>query len=413
MDIYSLDFLNSCVVNRGCDYEVSEDGKTESLCLLYRQHLDNGKVQEKKYYFFRDDPAGENWMKIMDLQDRYDQITEDVLTSLWNAVSALELPDKMSKATLKRYFADHSAEFFKRTGTSLLVAFRQAARKRPAVGVLYPGVYWLLTGFHLWYLGEETLEELSLVLSKHYEYLRENLEGGPEVLEEAMQYVCDVLMLDDKTKQHMSPRTIASNYRTLSRSEGRESFYEKYDSAALYSVQQLDPAASFEMRWLTYMNAIYAHDRDANPVTSIAQFLHIGMEQLFAKEHELRVCALCGNYFDTRYTSKQQYCSRPYKDTGFTCSQYAGRNNFKIKAKKDVIAAEYTRAYNQLYARIRSGKVPPDTPYLQKLKKLYTDYHDRYRDCKEEDREEVFRQYQNNNRELLANESKSRRKYSE
>ena len=352
-------------------------------------------------------------MKIMDLQDRYDQITEDVLTSLWNAVSALELPDKMSKATLKRYFADHSAEFFKRTGTSLLVAFRQAARKRPAVGVLYPGVYWLLTGFHLWYLGEETLEELSLVLSKHYEYLRENLEGGPEVLEEAMQYVCDVLMLDDKTKQHMSPRTIASHYRTLSRSEGRESFYEKYDSAALYSVQQLDPAASFEMRWLTYMNAIYAHDRDANPVTSIAQFLHIGMEQLFAKEHELRVCALCGNYFDTRYTSKQQYCSRPYKDTGFTCSQYAGRNNFKIKAKKDVIAAEYTRAYNQLYARIRSGKVPPDTPYLQKLKKLYTDYHDRYRDCKEEDREEVFRQYQNNNRELLANESKSRRKYSE
>ena len=178
-------------------------------------------------------------------------------------------------------------------------------------------------------------------------------------------------------------------------------------------MQQLDPAASFEMRWLTYMNAIYAHDRDANPVTSIAQFLHIGMEQLFAKEHELRVCALCGNYFDTRYTSKQQYCSRPYKDTGFTCSQYAGRNNFKIKAKKDVIAAEYTRAYNQLYARIRSGKVPPDTPYLQKLKKLYTDYHDRYRDCKEEDREEVFRQYQNNNRELLANESKSRRKYSE
>ena len=177
-------------------------------------------------------------------------------------------------------------------------------------------------------------------------------------------------------------------------------------------MKQLDPAASFEMRWITYMNAIYAHDRDANPVISIAQFLHIGIEQLFAKEHELRMCALCGNYFDTRYTSNQQYCSRPYKDTGFTCSQYAGRNSFKLRAKKDVIAAEYTRAYNQLYARIRNGRTPADTPYLQALKKLYTEYHDLYRDCKEENREEVFQQYQSENRELLADEARLRKEAS-
>lgn len=412
MDIFSLDFWDHCVISRGCDYEVSEDGKTESLSLLYRHHLDDGTVQEKRYYFFRDDPAGENWMKLMDLQDRYDQITEDVLTSLWNAVSVFELPEEISVKTVKKYLAGHSAAFLKRAAASLLTAFKQVARKRPAIGVLYPGVYWFLSGFHLWWIREETVEELTPILAKHFAYLRENLEGGPGVVEEAKEYVYDVLMLDDKTKQHMSPRTIASHYRTLSRAEGRESFYEKYDSAALYSVKQLDPAASFEMRWITYMNAIYAHDRDANPVISIAQFLHIGMEQLFAKEHELRMCALCGNYFDTRYTSNQQYCSRPYKDTGFTCSQYAGRNSFKLRAKKDVIAAEYTRAYNQLYARIRNGKTPADTPYLQALKKLYTEYHDLYRDCKEENREEVFQQYQSENRKLLADEARLRKEAS-
>ena len=105
MDIFGLDFWDHCVINRGCDYEVSEDGKTESLSLLYRHHLDDGTVQEKRYYFFRDDPAGENWMKLMDLQDRYDQITEDVLTSLWNAVSVFELPEVISVKTVKKYLA--------------------------------------------------------------------------------------------------------------------------------------------------------------------------------------------------------------------------------------------------------------------------------------------------------------------
>jgi hypothetical protein len=127
--------------------------------------------------------------------------------------------------------------------------------------------------------------------------------------------------------------------------------------------------------------------------------------QLFNSSSELRACALCGNYFSTRYTSNQQYCTRLYKDTGLTCSQYASRNNFKIKAKKNVMAAEYTRAYNQLYARIRTGKTPSKTPFMQALKDLHKEYQKKYDACTDESgKQKIYDEYASLNKKLLDRE---------
>ncbi len=102
-----------------------------------------------------------------------------------------------------------------------------------------------------------------------------------------------------------------------------------------------------------------------------------------------------------KYTSTQEYCTRIYRDTSTTCNEYASRKSYKEKLFSHPIHTEFTKSYNRLYARIRRGKLPADTPLMNQLKALHDEYTEKYENTHQKDREAIWKEYIEKNKELL------------
>ena len=96
------------------------------------------------------------------------------------------------------------------------------------------------------------------------------------------------------------------------------------------------------------------------------------------------------------------YCNRIYKNTAATCSEVGVRKTYKEKLFQHPIHQEFTKAYNKLYGRIRRGKVSSDTPLMDELKKLHDEYTEKYENTHQKDREAVWKEYIQKNKELLG-----------
>ena len=75
---------------------------------------------------------------------------------------------------------------------------------------------------------------------------------------------------------------------------------------------------------------------------------------------------------------------------------------YKDRLFKHPIHTEFTKSYNRLYGRIRRGKLPEDTPLMDELKALHDEYYMKYENTHRQNREAVWREYIEKNRELLA-----------
>ena len=69
---------------------------------------------------------------------------------------------------------------------------------------------------------------------------------------------------------------------------------------------------------------------------------------------------------------------------------------------KHPIHQEFTKAYNKLYGRIRRGKVPQNTPLMDQLKRLHEEYYEKYETTHFKEREAVWKEYIEKNKELLS-----------
>ena len=161
--------------------------------------------------------------------------------------------------------------------------------------------------------------------------------------------------------------------------------------------------------WTVYLNAASALVKDGAasryPITSFKQFLYLGIRQLLEDELVIKKCKLCGRYFRVKYTSNQEYCTRIYRDTSTTCNEYASRKSYKEKLFSHPIHTEFTKSYNRLYARIRRGKLSADTPLMEQLKALHDEYTEKYENTHKKDRETVWKEYIEKNKELLRLDS--------
>lgn len=136
-------------------------------------------------------------------------------------------------------------------------------------------------------------------------------------------------------------------------------------------------------------------------ITSFAQFLRIGLSIMMSSEMVIRKYKLCNGYFQTKHSSDQMYCSRIYKNTTATCSEVGVRKTYKEKLFQHPIHQEFSKSCNKLYGRIRRGKVSNDTPLMEQLKRLHDEYTEKYENTHRKDREAVWKEYIQKNKELL------------
>ena len=66
--------------------------------------------------------------------------------------------------------------------------------------------------------------------------------------------------------------------------------------------------------WTSYLKSCSDSLTDYNirsyPITSFAQFLHIGFSLMLSNGMVIRKCKLCNGYFQAKFSSDQMYCSR-------------------------------------------------------------------------------------------------------
>ena len=180
-------------------------------------------------------------------------------------------------------------------------------------------------------------------------------------------------------------------------------FYFTYADRISQTVfEELDKEQPFLVSWSHYLQLMRIENADERKFYEIESAKSGWGIRTLQRQYN---SSLCNGYFRVKYTSNQEYCTRIYRDTSTTCNEYASRKSYKEKLFSHPIHTEFTKSYNRLYARIRRGKLPADTPLMDQLKALHDEYTEKYENTHQKDREAIWKEYIEKNKELLKLDS--------
>jgi len=105
-------------------------------------------------------------------------------------------------------------------------------------------------------------------------------------------------------------------------------------------------------------------------VAGIAYFIYL--------DSVIKKCGHCGRYFINKHYLTAKYCNTAYRNTKATCQETVARDNYRRWLTTHPIHAEYKKAYNKLYLRVRQGKAKTQDDCFARLKKLRDEYYSQY-----------------------------------
>lgn len=406
MNLYSINTIKQEFLFSPLVYSIKKSDYSESLILTYND-TDKNAHQEA---LGANRSMLSNWMEILD----YDTETKETLGKTFELlISSIELfgikPD-MAKENLNdnigSFIKNFSNSAFSDVASSVLDILKECFDPHPVLVYLYPHYYTLL---HLLYLYAEktcSYEEIKPQFTEQITVLLQELLHLKSSYEQAREYTQSVFIEPYVDTASIQSTASAALYHSYCKMLDKSDFYaEAYDfpiaENCLKNTFGKDTPA-----WNTYFDLFSSTLLEADTqdyyITSFAQFLHIGLSIMMSGEIVIRKCKLCNGYFQTKHSSDQMYCSRIYKNTAATCSEVGVRKTYKEKLFQHPIHQEFTKSYNKLYGRIRRGKVPNDTPLMDALKKLHDEYTEKYENTHKKDREAVWKEYIQKNKELLG-----------
>ncbi len=406
MNLYSINTIKQEFLFSPLVYSIKKSDYSESLILTYND-TDKNAHQEA---LGANRSMLSNWMEILD----YDTETKETLGKTFELlISSIELfgikPD-MAKENLNDNIGSFIKNFansaFSHVASSVLDILKECFDPHPVLVYLYPHYYTLL---HLLYLYAEktcSYEEIKPQFTEQITVLLQELLHLKSSYEQAREYTQSVFIEPYVDTASIQSTASAALYHSYCKMLDKSDFYaEAYDfpiaGNCLKNTFGKDTPA-----WNTYFDLFSSTLLEADTqdyyITSFAQFLHIGLSIMMSGEIVIRKCKLCNGYFQTKHSSDQMYCSRIYKNTAATCSEVGVRKTYKEKLFQHPIHQEFTKSYNKLYGRIRRGKVPNNTPLMDALKKLHDEYTKKYENTHMKDREAVWKEYIQKNKELLG-----------
>ena len=401
MNIYSLEFIKSSYELTGVHYVLRADRHEESLYLSYKENTDNSK--EKKHYFTHNAPLLSSWMQVLDYGAADDVKSEVAFQKLKKIRDILPVKKIKDPAKLAIYLEKLSADQITEMIESVLIILKEAFELRPSLAFLYKDFYTILSLLMDYQQNRSTPGEIASSLDMLLFSLWNDIDNLSEEYDSAKEY-CEAVFLTENTPgSYLSTENLASLYHNYCMESRKTDFSVDFGERIAFSMIPVE-----NMSWKSYLEkhkGQYAPSNEKTEQYSIyafTQFLHIGIDHMISSDSVLRVCKLCGGYFRIKYSSSQEYCTRLYGDTKAACNEYASRKSYKEKLFQHPIHQEFTKAYNKLYGRIRRGKLPADTPLMDQLKKLHDEYYEKYENTHHKDREEVWKEYIEKNKELLA-----------
>lgn len=406
MNLYSINTIKQELLFSHLVYSIKKSNYSESLLLTYND-IDNNPHQEA---LGTNRPILSNWLEILDYDTETKENLDKTFDLLLSSIGLFGIKPDIQKDKfinkIDNFIKDFDSKTFSDVASSVLDILKECFDPHPVLAYLYPYYYTLLHSLYLYAEKSCSYEEtVSQFLVKITVLLQELLHLKSSY-EQAREYTQSVFIEPYTDNASIQSTASAALYHSYCKMLNKSDFYmDAFDFPInedyLKNIFDNDTPA-----WSSYFELFSKKLLDTDTqdyyITSFAQFLHIGLSIMMSGEMVIRKCKLCNGYFQTKHSSDQMYCSRIYKNTSATCSEVGVRKTYKEKLFQHPIHQEFTKSYNKLYGRIRRGKVPNDTPLMEQLKKLHDEYTEKYENTHKKDREAVWKEYIQKNKELLG-----------
>ena len=406
MNLYSINTIKQGFLFTPLVYSIKKSDYSESLILTYNDI--SGNKNHKLLGTNRSILS--NWMEILDYDIEDKESFGKTFDLLLSSIDLFGIKPDMQKDELidraDNFIKDFDSKAFSDVASSVLDIIKECFDPHPVLAYLYPHYYALLHSLYLYAEKSCSYEETVSQFSSKITVLLQELLDLKSSYEQAREYTLSVFIEPYTSSASVQSTVSAALYHSYCKMRNKSDFYMDsfdfpVDKDYLNNIFDNNTPA-----WSSYFKLFSKKLLDTNTqdyyITSFAQFLHIGLSIMMSGETVIRKCKLCNGYFQTKYSSDQMYCSRIYKNTAATCNEVGVRKTYKEKLFQHPIHQEFTKSYNKLYGRIRRGKVPNDTPLMEQLKKLHDEYTEKYENTHKKDREAVWKEYIQKNKELLG-----------
>lgn len=406
MNLYSINTIKQGLSFSPLIYSIKKSDYSESLILTYNDTDDNTHQE----ILGTSRSMLSNWMEVLDYDTEDKEMLEKTFDLLLSSVHLLGIQSDIQKDNLEtdidNFLKGFESSAFSDTASSVLDILKECFDPHPALAYLYPHYYVLLHSLYLYAEKNCSYKEIKSQFAEKISVLLQELLHLKSSYEQAREYIQSVLIEPYIGNASILSTTSAALYHSYCKILNKADFYTTAFDFPIAGDYLKNILCNDTPSWNSYFGLFSEKLMDADTqdysITSFAQFLHIGLSIMMSGEMVIRKCKLCNGYFQTKHSSDQMYCSRIYKNTAATCSEVGVRKTYKKKLFQHPIHQEFTKSYNKLYGRIRRGKVPNDTPLMNELKKLHDEYTEKYENTHKKDREAVWKEYIQKNKELLG-----------
>ena len=406
MNLYSINTIKQELLFSPLVYRIKKSDYSESLILTYND-IDSNPHQE---VLGTNRSILSNWLEILDYDTETKENLDKTFDLLLSSISLFGIKPDMQKDKLinkiDNFIKDFDGKAFSDVASSVLDILKECFDPHPVLAYLYPHYYALLHSLYLYAEKSCSYEETVSQFSAKITVLLQELLHLKSSYEQAREYTQSVFIEPYTDNASIQSTASAALYHSYCKMLNKSDFYMDAFDFPINEDYLKNIFDNDTLAWSSYYELFSKKLLDTDTqdyyITSFAQFLHIGLSIMMSGEMVIRKCKLCNGYFQTKHSSDQMYCSRIYKNTSATCSEVGVRKTYKEKLFQHPIHQEFTKSYNKLYGRIRRGKVPNDTPLMDELKRLHDEYTEKYENTHKKDREAVWKEYIQKNKELLG-----------
>lgn len=407
MNLYLPDIIKNDFHFNVATYSINRHTHEETLSSIYD---DENMHKSGTACFIKKAAIHTGIMEILDYDMPEKESTVVAFQKLKSVLPLLGIDCPFDEETFNIYCCEHTHKDIEASAGQIMPILQSCFEGHPALSYLYPLFHMIMRSCYqqAGKVADTELLQAAKLLSKEVSSLE-------SLYTQARNYLDDVIIEPSKQSLQLPISVIAEIYHSYCQYADKQDFHANALSAMelkdtfLSDIHSQSDTHSNTQNWLEYLNhasnLITDNAIGKYPITSFKQFLCIGIRLLLEGELVIKKCKLCNGYFRVKYTSNQEYCTRIYRDTSTTCNEYASRKSYKEKLFSHPIHTEFTKSYNRLYARIRRGKLPADTPLMDQLKALHDEYTEKYENTHHKDRETVWKEYIEKNKELLKLDS--------
>ena len=406
MNLYSQDIIKNDFHFSVATYGINRRTHEETLSSTYdyKNTHKNGTA-----YFIKKAAIHTGIMEILDYDMPEKESAIVAFEKLKSVLPLLGIDCPFDKETFNLYCCEHIPKDIETSAGQIMPILQSCFEEHPALSYLYPLFHMVMRSCY-----QQAGKSADAGLLQCAKLLSEEVNNFETLYTQARDYLDEVIVAPSKQGLQLPSSAIAEIYHSYCLYASKQDF----QSDALSTMElknnflsdiRAQKDSCNTQNWTEYLNhasnLITDNAIGKYPITSFKQFLCIGIRLFLEDELVIKKCKLCNGYFRVKYTSNQEYCTRIYRDTSTTCNEYASRKSYKEKLFSHPIHTEFTKSYNRLYARIRRGKLPADTPLMDQLKALHDEYTEKYENTHQKDREAVWKEYIEKNKELLKLDS--------